>query len=82
MVGKYQSTLAGDERLRVVNFGLSLPPSSGQFWIITPNLFHDPVIVTAFLDRLLHHSVVINMRGNSYRLRGKVGKEGVEMSQS
>ena len=45
-------------------------------------LFHDPVIVTAFLDRLLHHSVVINMRGNSYRLRGKVGKEGVEMSQS
>jgi len=45
-------------------------------------LFHDPVIVKAFLDRLLHHSVVINMRGNSYRLRGKVGKEGVEMSQS
>ena len=45
-------------------------------------LFQDPVIVTAFLDRLLHHSVVINMRGNSYRLRGKIGKEGVEMSQS
>ena len=45
-------------------------------------LFHDPVIVTAFLDRLLHHSVVINMRGNSYRLRGKVGKEVVEMSQA
>jgi len=45
-------------------------------------LFQDPVIVTAFLDRLLHHSVVINMRGNSYRLRGKVGKEGVEMGQS
>ena len=32
--------------------------------------------------RLLHHSVVINTRGNSYRLRGRVGKEGVEMSQS
>jgi DNA replication protein DnaC len=45
-------------------------------------LFHDPIIVTAFLDRLLHHSVVINMRGNSYRLRGKVGKEGEEMGQS
>ena len=27
------------------------------------------IIVTAFLDRLLHHSVVINMRGDSYRLR-------------
>jgi len=38
-------------------------------------LFHDPVIVTAFLDRLLHHSVIINIRGNSYRLRGKVGEE-------
>lgn len=27
------------------------------------------IIATAFLDRLLHHSVVINMRSNSYRLR-------------
>jgi len=38
-------------------------------------LFHDPVIVTAFLDHLLHHSVVINIRGKSYRLRGKVGED-------
>ena len=38
-------------------------------------LFHDPVIVTAFLDRLLHHSVVINIRGSSYRLRGKIGEK-------
>jgi len=38
-------------------------------------LFHDPVIVTAFLDRLLHHSVVINIQGPSYRLRGKAGVE-------
>ncbi|HHH84373.1 MAG TPA: AAA family ATPase [Firmicutes bacterium] len=38
-------------------------------------LFHDQVIVTAFLDRLLHHSVVINIRGRSYRLRGKVREE-------
>ena len=36
-------------------------------------LFHDPVIVTAILDRLLHHSVVINIRGHSYRLKGKLG---------
>ena len=35
-------------------------------------LFHDPIIVTAILDRLLHHSVVINFKGNSYRLRGKL----------
>ena len=38
-------------------------------------LFHDPIIVTAILDRLLHHSTVINIKGNSYRLRGKSGKE-------
>lgn len=38
-------------------------------------LFHDPIIVTAILDRLLHHSVVINIKGNSYRLRGKVKME-------
>jgi mRNA-degrading endonuclease HigB of HigAB toxin-antitoxin module len=23
----------------------------------------------------LHHSVVINIKGNSYRLKGKIGKE-------
>jgi len=40
-------------------------------------LFHDPVIVTAILDRLLHHSVVINIKGNSYRLMGKRSIEGV-----
>jgi len=38
-------------------------------------LFHDPVIVTAILDRLLHHSVVINIKGHSYRLRGKIVDE-------
>jgi DNA replication protein DnaC len=39
-------------------------------------LFHDPIIVTAILDRLLHHSVVINIKGNSYRLRGKMKVHG------
>lgn len=39
-------------------------------------LFHDPVLVTAILDRLLHHSVVVNIRGHSFRLRGKVDLEG------
>jgi len=35
-------------------------------------LFDDPIIVTAILDRLLHHSVVVNIKGNSYRLMGKI----------
>lgn len=38
-------------------------------------LFHDPVIVTAILDRLLHHSQVVNIKGNSFRLKGKLEKE-------
>ena len=41
-------------------------------------LFHDPIIVTAILDRLLHHSTVINIRGNSYRLKGKNVKWNTE----
>jgi len=40
-------------------------------------LFHDPIIVTAILDRLLHHSVVINIRGNSYRLKGMLKEKGL-----
>ena len=35
-------------------------------------LFHDPIIVTAILDRLLHHSAVINIKGSSYRLKEKI----------
>ena len=32
-------------------------------------IFGDPVVATALLDRLLHHAVVIQIEGNSYRLR-------------
>ena len=31
----------------------------------------DPVVATAMLDRLLHHSHVLNIRGESYRLKEK-----------
>ncbi|MGC2463423.1 MAG: ATP-binding protein [Steroidobacteraceae bacterium] len=34
-------------------------------------VFGDAVVATAFLDRLLHHSQVITIRGDSYRLREK-----------
>jgi DNA replication protein DnaC len=32
-------------------------------------VFGDPVVATAILDRLLHHSQIITIRGDSYRLR-------------
>ena len=32
-------------------------------------LFGDPVVATALLDRLLHHAIVVQIEGSSYRLR-------------
>lgn len=34
-------------------------------------IFGDPIIATAILDRLLHHSITVNIRGESYRLKEK-----------
>lgn len=34
-------------------------------------IFGDTIIATAILDRLLHHSTVINIKGESYRLKEK-----------
>jgi DNA replication protein DnaC len=34
-------------------------------------VFGDKVIATAILDRLLHHSTIINIKGDSYRLKEK-----------
>ena len=33
------------------------------------SIFGDPIIATAILDRLLHHSSTVNIRGESYRLK-------------
>lgn len=38
-------------------------------------LFGDSMIANAILDRLLHHSHVININGNSYRLKDKIQLE-------
>src|SRR3984885_11920894 len=35
------------------------------------SIFGDPIITTAILDRLLHHSTTINIRGESYRLKDR-----------
>src|SRR5437868_7167583 len=36
------------------------------------DVFGDRVIATAILDRVLHHAITINIRGNSYRLKEKL----------
>jgi DNA replication protein DnaC len=56
--------------------------------IITSNLsfekwrdiFHDPIMTTAIIDRLTHKSFIVNMNGNSYRL--KETKEMIENFQT
>jgi len=35
------------------------------------SIFADNVIASAILDRLLHHSTTINIKGESYRLKDK-----------
>ena len=35
------------------------------------SLFPEVAIASAILDRLLHHSVTVNIRGESYRLKDK-----------
>jgi DNA replication protein DnaC len=37
-----------------------------------PELFADHALATAILDRLLHHSQVFSIKGNSYRLRERM----------
>ncbi len=41
----------------------------------------DPVIASAILDRLLHHSITVNIRGDSYRLKEKM-KAGLLKSKA
>lgn len=38
---------------------------------------NDTIIATAMQDRLLHHAHVVNIRGETYRLRDRV-KMGVQ----
>src|ERR1700745_912231 len=46
--------------------------TSNQSFGAWGDVFGDRVIATAILDRLLHHAITINIRGNSYRLKDKL----------
>lgn len=46
--------------------------TSNQNFAAWGEVFGDRVIATAILDRLLHHAVTLNIRGNSYRLKEKL----------
>lgn len=44
-------------------------------------LFGDTMIANAILDRLLHHSHIININGNSYRLKDKIDSNVTERNE-
>jgi len=46
--------------------------TSSQSFGASGELFGERLIATAIRDRLLHHAVTMNIRGNSYRLRDKL----------
>ncbi|HXF46004.1 MAG TPA: IS21-like element helper ATPase IstB, partial [Burkholderiaceae bacterium] len=46
--------------------------TSNQSFGAWGEVYGDRVIATAILDRLLHHAVTMNIRGNSYRLKDKL----------
>jgi DNA replication protein DnaC len=54
--------------------------TSNQSFGAWGEVFGDRVIATAILDRLLHHAVTLNIRGNSYRLKEKL-KAGLVRSE-
>lgn len=44
-------------------------------------VFSDNVLANAILDRLLHHSHVINIKGNSYRIKNKIGELEIDKKE-
>lgn len=49
----------------------SLILTSNKSFVDWGDIFNDQVLATAILDRLLHHSTVLNIKGESYRLKEK-----------
>ena len=49
----------------------SLIVTSNKSFLDWGEVFHDPVLATAILDRVLHHSTTLNIKGESYRLKEK-----------
>lgn len=54
----------------------SLIITSNKAFTEWTELFEDPILVTALLDRLLHHSTIVNIKGQSWRLKGKLAPAG------
>lgn len=49
----------------------SLIVTSNKSYLDWGEVFNDPILATAILDRLLHYSTTLNIKGESYRLKEK-----------
>lgn len=49
----------------------SLIVNSNKTFSAWTEIFGDAVAVAALVDRLVHHSEIITLKGDSYRLKGK-----------
>ena len=49
--------------------------TSNKSYLEWGKVFGDDVLATAILDRLLHHAITFNIKGDSYRLREKKKQE-------
>jgi DNA replication protein DnaC len=49
----------------------SLIITSNKSFLDWGEMFNDPLLATAVLDRLLHYSTTLNIKGESYRLKEK-----------
>ena len=45
--------------------------TSNKSFLDWGEIFGDPVMASAILDRLLHHATTLNIKGESYRLKEK-----------
>lgn len=52
------------------NMGFTSNKSFGEW----DEILYDPVLAGAVLDRILHHCTVMNIKGESYRIRGRTRK--------
>ena len=64
----------------------SLIVTSNKSFLDWGETFNDPVIATAILDRLLHYSTTLNIKGESYRLKekrraGLLGRSALGLSE-
>ena len=64
----------------------SLIVTSNKSFLDWGEIFNDPVLATAVLDRLLHYSTTLNIKGESYRLKekrkaGLLGRSPIDLSE-